>query len=278
MTLNWFQSLIFGLISGFSEFIPVSSEAQGVLVARFFGVKDVGQLLRLSAHLGCLIAVFIACRPHISRIIRERRIASLPHKQRKRQPDVNTLMDWRLLVTATIPMLAGFALYPWVGNQGSRLWILFITMIINGIVLYAPQFIPGANKLARNMNRVDGFLIGLSGAFGVVPGLSRVALLTSAASVRGTDREYALQTALLLCIPALLVLIAVEFSSILAFGIGGITVGTLICALCSFVSAFIGGCFGVVFVKFLSVRTGFSFLAFYCWGAALLSIILYLMT
>ena len=277
MTLNWLQSLFYGLICGFAEFLPVSSEAQGILFARLFGVADAGYLFRAFVHIGALLAVFIACRPQVSRILRERRIAAQPLRKRKRQPDVASLMDLRFLKTAAIPMLLGFIAYPWLKDQGQRLWILGLMLIANGFILYTPQFLPGANKDARTLSRLDSVLIGFGGAFAVIPGISRIAAITSVASVRGTDRQYALQSALLLCIPALIVMSLMELVFLMIGGTA-VTAGMLLGAVLAGLSAMLGGYLSVMFVQFLSVKAGFTWLGYYCWGAALFAFILYLMT
>ncbi len=274
--MNVLQSLIFGLISGFAEFLPVSSDAHMILLGRLFGFQDVGSGMRLSVHLGVTGALVLSCIPQISRIIRENEIAATPHRRRKRQPDTTCLLDWRVLKNAAFFMLLGFLAYPWVGNQGERLWILGIGLVINGIILYVPQFMPGANKDARMISRVDSLSIGLAGALGVLPGISRVGTISAAGLLRGCQKEYALHLTFLLSIPALFVLLLIDLAQLIAFGIPGFTFVTLTGMILSSVMAFVGGYIGIRFMRFLSVKTGFSAFAYYSWGAALFAIILYL--
>ena len=49
MELNWFESLIFGLVSGLTEILPVSAPAHEALICRVFGMPD-HPLLRLLIH------------------------------------------------------------------------------------------------------------------------------------------------------------------------------------------------------------------------------------
>lgn len=273
--LQWFQSLIFGLLCGFTEFLPVSSGPHGILLYRLFGVSDLGGLLVIALHLGTLVSLLLQFRPQLSRLSRERKIASEPPRRRKRQPDPDTLMDLKLLRLAAVPMLLGFIAYPWVGDQGERLWILGFALILNGIFLYMPQFMARANKNARHLSAVDSLLIGLGGALAVIPGVSRVGMLHSAATMRGTDREYALQTALLLCIPALIVQLV--FDCIVVFSsITGVTFLVVICVITAFAAAAVSSYFSIIFIRFLSVNAGFSGFAYYSWGVAMLAFILYL--
>lgn len=274
--MSFIQSLIFGLISGFAEFLPVSSEAHMILLGRLFGFEDVGGGMRLSVHLGAAAALVLSCMPQISRISRENRIASLPSRRRKRQPDTVCLLDWRVLKTAAFLLLLGFIAYPWVGDQGQRLWILGLGLIFNGMILYIPQFMPGANKDARSISRLDAMLIGLSGALGVLPGISRTAALSSAGLLRGCDRDYALHLTLLLSLPALFLLLLIDLAQMIAFGIPGFGFASVIGMFTSCVMSFIGAYFGIKIMRFLSVKAGYSAFAYYSWGAALFAFILYL--
>lgn len=273
--LQWFQSFIYGLLCGFTEFLPVSSQPHGILLGRLFGVSELGGLLPLAVHIGALLALLLQFRPQLGRLSREQKLASEPPRRRKRQPDPATLIELKLLRIAVIPLLLGFVAYPWVGDQGERLWILGLSLVLNGVILYIPQFMVRANKSACHLSGVDSLLIGLGGALAVIPGISRVGTLHSVATMRGTDREYALQTALLLCIPALVVQLV--FDGIIFFSaLSGITFLTVICAVTACAVAAVSSYFSILFIRFLSVNAGFSGFAYYSWGAAMLAFILYL--
>ncbi len=278
MELNWFESLIYGLVCGFTEFLPVSSEAHGILLSRLVGVMDAGFAMRLAVHIGALISLMVAYGAQISRLNRERRIAAIPKRRRKRQPDATSILELRLLKTAAIPLLLGFSAYPWVGHQGLRLWILGLSLIANGIVLYIPQFLPGANKDARSMSRLDAFLIGFWGAVAVIPGISRVGAAVSAAHVRGVERQYGLQTVMLLCVPALIVFILIDIVCLFVTGFAGFSFFTVFTMITACAAAACSAYFGILLMRFLSVRIGYAGFAFYSWGAALFAFIIYLMT
>ncbi len=273
--LQWFQSLIYGLICGFTEFLPVSSQPHAILLSRLFGVADFGGLLRLAVHIGALLSLLLLYQPQISRLSRERKIASVPPRRRKRQPDPMTLMDLKLLRSAAIPMLLGFAAYPFTWDQGERLWILGLSLVFNGIFVYMPQFMVRANKDARHLTGIDHFLIGLSGALAVVPGISRVGMLHSVATMRGVDREYGVHTALLLCIPALIVQLVLD-CVLLILSSTEVTLFAVVCAVFACAASIASSYFSILFVRFLSVNAGFSGFAYYSWGAAMLAFILYL--
>lgn len=275
MELSWFESFIYGIISGLSEFLPISAEAHRALYLRLIGAGDYN-LLRFMTHLGALLGLLITCWPMISKLSRERKIASVNKKRRKRAPDARSLTDIRYLRICVISLIVVFIIRPIVHDLHERLWILAGFLILNGILLYIPQFLPGANKDSRSLSSMDAMIVGLGGGLGVVPGLSRVGLTVSTGLMRGADKRYSLDTALLLSIPALAVLLIIDF-----FGIFTATTGlTFLAVLSCFtagIASFLSACLGIYIMRFLAVRAGFSGFAYYSWGLSLFSFILYLM-
>jgi len=106
-----------------------------------------------------------------------------------------------------------------------------------------------------------------------VPGISRVGAVTSAGIAQGADREQALRWSLLLSIPALVVLLAMDVYSIMTVGLGAVAILQTVLAA---VAAFGGAYVGIRMMRFMAVRAGFSGFAYYCWGAALFTLLMYL--
>lgn len=274
MELGWFESFIYGVISGISEFLPISSEAHRAIYLRLIGDAD-HALLRLMTHMGALLALLISCWPMISKLNRERSIAAVNKKRRKRAPDTKSLTDIRFTRIASLALVIVFILYSAVYDLHERLWILAGFLIVNGILLYIPQFLPAGNKDSRSLSSLDSILIGLSGGLGVVPGLSRVGLSASTGLLRGADKRYALDAALLLSIPALIVLLIIDFFGI--FSAAGVTFLSVLSCFTAGITSFFSAFFGIYIMRFLAVRVGFSGFAYYSWGLSLFSFILYLM-
>ncbi len=275
MELSWFESLIYGIISGLTEFLPISSEAHRAIFLRLIGAGDFA-LLRLMVRLGALVALLVSSMPTISRLNRERKLVSVAKKRRRREPDKRSLADIRFLHISVIALTVMFILYPSVHDLHERLWILAGFLIVNGIMLYLPQFLPGANKDSRSMSSADSMIVGLSGGLGVIPGLSRVGLTLSVGMMRGAEKRYALDMTLLLSIPALGILAILDLIALFSLTATVSFVSALCCisaGLCSFLSAF----FAMYIMRFLAVRAGFSAFAYYSWGLSLFSFILYLM-
>ena len=184
-------------------------------------------------------------------------------------------MDIKVLKTASIPMLLAFILFTKTQQLNQKLWVLALLWAVNGLILFLPQFFRSGNKSSQGISALDSLLIGLGGALGVVPGISRMGALISCGRIRGGDGRYTADIALLLCIPVLVILIGFDIyaiylvESVMSFGL-------LVYYFLAAAASCAGAYFGILLLRFLAVKTGFSGFAYYCWGTALLTFALYL--
>lgn len=272
--MNWILSLIYGLLSGATEFLPVSSEAHRHLLGNLFGV-EVNPIVDILIHLGVLAALVISCIPQLTRLRRERALLAIPAKRRKRQPDTTALNNLRFLRVAFVPIFLGFAAWPFTHSLTKSLWISALMLTINGIVLYIAPYVPQGNKDASTVSGLDGLLMGLGAALAMLPGISRIAAFTTTGILRGCQRRYALDMGLLLCIPALIILILFDVYFIIAGGFA-VTGAWILSGVLAMVIAAPTAYLCIMFLRFLSVKVGFSGFAYYSWGAAMFIFILYL--
>ena len=262
--MNLLESFLYGLISGFAEILPVSAEAHQLLLDRLLGLEAGHHFLNIFMRISVLAALIFSCRKEIMSL---RSFAA-----RGRQP--RPTAESRLVRTAVIPLLLGFFLVPYVRFLGQKLPLLALMLLANGLILYIPCRMLQGNKDARSMSGWDGLLIGFFGVAGVVPGLSRLGALVSVATARGADRQKALIWGLLICVPALLVVLFLDVVAAFRYG-GGISAGFL-GTLLAMLGAGAGCYFGVKLLRYLAVKAGFASFAFYCWGAALFTFVMYL--
>ena len=270
--MNWFESLIYGVVSGFTAFLPISSDAHHMILLKLFGVDTPDPIRNILIYIAVVISIFTGCRTYLDQLQRERK-TRYPRGSRTKP---RLLADYRLVRTAAIPMLLGILLISFVVRSSCNLLLTALFLVINAVVLFIPERMMQGNKDARMMASLDGLLIGSAAGLSALPGISCVGMVTSVSVMRGADRQNALNWAFLLCIPAYIVLIGIEL--VLAFsGIGLVAFWpNLLGYLLGAVGACISGYFAIVFMKFLTVRTGYSGFAYYTIGAALFSFLLYL--
>ncbi len=277
MDLNWYEGILYGLFSGLTDILPVSSHAHKFLMGKLFGFSEEHPVMGLMMDIGILLAVYVSCQTHIVRILRARRLARIPKRRRKRPLDTRSLMDLSLLITMLIPVVLAFLLYPTIVPIGNVMMWIAAALLINGLILYIPQFIATGNRDSRTLSRLQGLFLGLGGAMGVVPGISGVGAATSVSSVCGVDRNYGYQMTLLMYLGVCLGYVFFDVYGMVSGGAGSVGFGSLIVYLLAGLSAFCGTTLGIRLGRMVLNGIGFSVFAYYCWGLAFFTFIMSLL-
>lgn len=276
MELSFLETLILGLISGFAEVLPVSAQAHRIVILKVLGINGDSAVLRLMIHMGTVLALYFFCKGHIVRMMRARRLVRIPKNRRKRPLDTEALMDFNFLKTALIPVILGTFLYSRLNfGKAQLLWAAGF-LVLNGIILYVPQYLPGSNKQSGALSRVDSLYFGLGGFLGMFPGISAVGTAVSIGSVRGMDLSKAFSFALLLNIPVNLCLAALDLFTLVSGGAGSLAFKALVFSLFAGAAACISVVLAIHMMKKIAAALGYGIFSFYSWGAALLTFLLYL--
>jgi undecaprenyl pyrophosphate phosphatase UppP len=230
-------------------------------------------LCRFVLTIGILCAVFTACSGQLRRLLAERSIEKRGSRFRSYS---GKRYDYRLVKASAKPICIAYAVATLfrfsVGLPG-----LTLAFLAGGIILFVIGNMRQGNKDSRRMTKLDSLFIGAMGCLSVIPGIPLVGTVASAGIARGAQRQTALNWALMISIPLLLVRI---FSDLILVIIGGTTlsfVSFLFCILGA-VFAYIGGRTSIRLVRFAMNRAGLSGFSYYIWGAALLTFTLYLIT
>jgi undecaprenyl-diphosphatase len=276
LELSFLETLILGLISGFAEVLPVSAQAHRIVILKVLGMNGDSAVLRLMIHMVTVLALYFFCKGHIVRMMRARRLVRIPKNRRKRPLDTEALMDFNFLKTALIPVILGTFLYSRLNfGKAQLLWAAGF-LVLNGIILYVPQYLPGSNKQSGALSRVDSLYFGLGGFLGMFPGISAVGTAVSIGSVRGMDLSKAFSFALLLNIPVNLCLAALDLFTLVSGGAGSLAFRALVFSLFAGAAACISVVLAIHMMKKIAAALGYGIFSFYSWGAALLTFLLYL--
>lgn len=275
--MNWLESIIYAFISGLAEFLPVSSRAHQSIMRQLFGVSESTAVLDFLVHFAILLALFFICQSQLAAMRRTQKLLSIPPKRRKYQPDKEIAAMSRLVKTACIPVLIFTVFYVLADKVTSQLQIMAFCLLLNGVALYAVTHLRSGDKKASQLTSVDGLLIGFISGVGIIPGFSRVGLGLSISHMRGAAAKNAVDWALLISIPALIGLCIADLILMFSAGIGTFTFLMLIQYLVSAFAAYLGAYLSISLLHFLSVKVGFSWFSFYCWGLGLFSFILFML-
>ena len=268
--MNWFQSIVYGLISGFTEFLPLSSYAHQQIFMHLCGQNARDPAMDLCVHIALLLAVRSYCQPVLDQFARDLRTYKKGAVRNTR-----SLLDQRLVKQAAIPMLILFFILYYIFAGVSNILTASIGLLINGVLLFLPSRMLSGNKDSHSMSAVDSVMLGVAGSLSAVPGFSRLGCTVSFATMRGVDRKHALQWALLLSMHALGALVIIDLVKLFA-GSGLSALRYILNYILAGIGAYFCGYLGIKFIRFITIKQDYSIFAYYCWGASLFAFILYL--
>ena len=186
------QAVVLGLVQGLGEFLPISSSAHLALCPWLFNWEDPGLTFDIALHLGTLIAVVLYFWKDWIDII---------YKGLTKPKEKEGKLLW-YLVLATIPGAAIGFLLEHKAETVFRNPVLIATMlIIMGVLLYWVDKKGGKQTDVEHISLKTSFLIGLSQALAIIPGVSRSGVTMTAAMALGMTREGAARFSFLLSAP-----------------------------------------------------------------------------
>ena len=269
--------MFYGVVSGFSEFTPVSASAHNYFFSILLNFDGAWPMLRFFAHCGALASVVFLYRQRIRHTWDELRLAALPMQQRKRPADVETLMNTRLLATAVPPVLIGALGSAFLSQNGINLLGTAIFLIVCATLIYVPEYVPGGDRKTGMMAPLEGLILGVCAGLGVIPGISGIGLMLAFALLCKCDRRLIIDNLMLIVAAMLVAIIVVDLFCVIFSGLAGFSILRFLGCILAAMASFGGGVGAILMMRHLAVKIGYSGFAFYNWGLGLASFILYRM-
>jgi undecaprenyl-diphosphatase len=189
------QAVVYGLVQGFGEFLPISSSAHLVLVPWFFGWSDPGLTFDIALHVGTLIAVVAYFWKDWWRLIIKGFSQARSGEGR---------LFWYLVI-ATIPGGIGGLLLEKKAETVFRAPLLIAFMLIAmGLCLYGIDRFSARRKGLESLSLSTSLAIGISQVLAIIPGVSRSGVTMTTGLAVGLTRESAARFSFLLSTPVIL--------------------------------------------------------------------------
>jgi undecaprenyl-diphosphatase len=256
--MNIFQAILYGLVQGVTEFLPVSSTAHLVLLPWLLGWKDPGVVFDVAVHLGTAAAVILFFIKDWIRLI---------HAGFTRPKSKDGKLFW-LIVLATIPGAAAGVLLDKYMEGFRNPALIGIMLIIMGVVLYVADRKGKAQVELKDIGVKRSLIAGFSQILAIIPGVSRSGITIAAGRLTGVTRESIARFTFLMSAPI-----------ILADGLfHAMKLGSEQIAVVPFAAAVVtAGVVGALVIKFLLdylKRHGFGLFAIYRFaaGAAVIAV------
>lgn len=274
--MRFYGSIVYGFISGLTEIFPVSSQANQMVIRQLFGVSQKEPIRDLLVHIAILAAILLSCRGMFAKIRREQTLARRMRRNPSQVRALKGVYDMRLVRTAAPIMMLGMLANLFFGNLYDNRPLFSLILLLNGIITLVPTYLHQGDKDARSMTSADGMLVGFAAALSAVPGISRNGAIMFVTLTRGASKQNGVIWALILSVPAMGMLMLLDVISMFTVGIGAITLGVLGGYLLSMVFAFAGAYAAISMIRMLISRADYSGFAFYDFGLALFTFLLYL--
>ena len=224
------KAVVYGIVQGLTEFLPVSSSAHLRIVPALFGWPDAGAAFTAVIQFGTTLAVILYFAGDLGRALSGwgRSLVGGPKDTDEAR------MGWAVF-WGTVPIvIVGFALQHTIEHGFRSLYAIAAAMLAMSGVIAMMDRLPG-NRTIKGVTVRDGVIVGLWQCLALIPGASRSGSTISGGRGLGFDRVAAARFSFLLGIPSIALAGLYElFKSRHEFG-GALLVPTLIATAVSFV-------------------------------------------
>jgi len=240
--MDFLHSVLFGIVEGITEFLPISSTGHLILTAKLLGLEQTNfqKTFEISIQLGAILSV----------VVLYWKTLSMNREVLKR------------VITAFIPTaIIGLALYKIIkkvffASEGLILWSLFLggLFLIVFELLYARK--RATTEELEKISYPTCLLIGLFQSIAMIPGVSRSAATIVGGLILGVHRKTIVEFSFLLAVPTMLAATGLD----LAKNVGAFSTDQLQYLAVGFAVSFGAALLGVKFL--LAYVKNHSFLLF----------------
>ena len=258
--MNNFDALVLGIIQGLTEFLPVSSSGHLELGKAILGdtsVPEESLMFTVVVHFATALSTIVVFRKDILEILKG--LLSFRWNE-------ETQFSTKIIVSMLPAVIVGLffeeqleALF------GGNIMLVGCMLIVTAALLY---FADKAKDTQKKVSFSNAFVIGLSQAVAMLPGISRSGATISTSVLLGNDKGKAARFSFLMVIPLILGKIAKDIlGGDLSTSSGNVSV-----LIIGFLGAFIAGLVACTWMIKLVKKSKLSWFAIYCLVVGLVAI------
>lgn len=208
MDLIW--AVVYGIIQGLTEFLPISSSGHLALLPKFFKVQDPGVVFDLVMHVGTAFAVLIYFRKDIYKLMLETWYVVSQNKDHHGNFAIN-------FITATITSVVMILFIKDIAfAYGRTSYFIAFNLIFFGILMWIGDRTQADSiDLVTKRDFKRAILIGFAQSLAVFPGVSRSGATLTAARFVKMERQDAGRFSFLLSLPIILASVAYKLPEII---------------------------------------------------------------
>ncbi len=256
-----------GLLQGFTEYLPVSSSGHLAIASELFGVDgESNMVFTIAVHVATVLSTIVILGGEIWKILKGT-------FSRQSTPSVNLGKglnrlngDQRYLLNIVVSMIPIGIVGVFFKKDvekifGSGLTVVGICLLVTAALLTFSYFARPRQK--ESISLLDAFIIGLSQAVAVLPGLSRSGTTIATGLMLGNKKSSMAQFSFLMVIPPILGEALLDVLKIVKGEEMGGGIGMLPLAI-GFVAAFVSGCVACKWMIGIVKKGKLIYFAYYC--------------
>lgn len=252
--MTWFEALILGLIQGLTEYLPVSSSGHLAIGSALFGIEGEENLaFTIIVHVATVLSTLVILWKEIEWIFKG---------LFKFQMNDETRYVINIIVSMIpIGIVGAFFKDKVEAIFGSGLLVVGFCLLVTALLLSFSYYYKPRQK--EKISLKDAFIIGLSQACAVLPGLSRSGTTIATGLLLGNSKEKLAQFSFLMVIPpilgeALLDALKMMKGEDIAGDIPAISL------IVGFLAAFVSGCVACKWMINIVKKGKLIYFAIYC--------------
>lgn len=258
--MNYFEAIILGIIQGLTEFLPVSSSGHLELAKIIFGDDSLPQeslTFTVVLHFATALSTMVVFRKEVLEIIKG--IFQFKWNDEAK-------FSLKIIISMIPAVIIGLMFEEQLEAffNGNILMVGFMLLITALLLLLADK----AKHTEKKISYKNAFIVGISQAIAMLPGISRSGATISTSVLLGVDRTKAARFSFLMVVPLIFGKVAKDIlgGEINFHGenIGSMGVG--------FIAAFISGLFACNWMISLVKKSKLHYFAIYCFVVGIIAI------
>jgi len=246
--MNILQAIIYGIIQGMGEFLPISSTAHITLMPWLFGWNDPGLAFDIALHMGTLLAVAIFFWKDWINLIKA---GFTDIKSRDGR------LFWYIMLACIPGGIFGVLFEDQVETTFRNPLLIGVMLIVMGIVIYVADKFSKSEIALLDIGFKKSFLIGVSQAIAMIPGVSRSGITMAAGRAFCIRREDAARFTFLLSTPFIFLSGVYKAKDLASVSV------EIVPFIIAIVTAAIVGAFSIKFILDYLKKKGFGIFAVY---------------
>ncbi|MBF0779965.1 MULTISPECIES: undecaprenyl-diphosphate phosphatase [unclassified Granulicatella] len=197
--LELIKVIIYGIVEGITEWLPISSTGHLILLNKFMPLQvsaEFFEMFKVIIQLGAILAVIVLYFNKLNPFS-----PTKTHLQRK-----ETLSIWYKVAIATIPAVLVYKLDDWIEANFMNAFTVALMLILYGVgFIFIEKHYKHVEKMKtlESLTYQTALFIGMAQVLALIPGTSRSGATILAAILLGTSRYVATEFSFFLGIPAM---------------------------------------------------------------------------